>query len=115
MNRSCCSNTFRTTLFLFFPLHFQQSHPKLPGEKSRSKKSKEPKPRVRKLKYHLYIPPDQKQEPSEAPMDSAYARLLQQQQQFLQLQILSQQQQHYNYQAILPAPALFKFVCQERL
>ncbi|GAA6091403.1 myocardin-related transcription factor B isoform X1 [Tachysurus ichikawai] len=80
----------------------KQSQPKLPSEKSRSKKSKEPKPRVRKLKYHLYIPPDQKQEPSEAPMDSAYARLLQQQQQFLHLQILSQQ--HYSYQAILPAP-----------
>jgi hypothetical protein len=37
-------------------------------------------------------------------MDSNYARLLQQQQLFLQLQILSQQQQHYSYQAILPAP-----------
>ncbi|KAB5531085.1 hypothetical protein PHYPO_G00136860 [Pangasianodon hypophthalmus] len=86
----------------------KQSQPKLPSEKSRSKKSKEPKPRVKKLKYHLYIPPDQKQEPSEAPMDSAYARLLQQQQQFLHLQILSQQQQHYNYQAILPAPAPFR-------
>ncbi|XP_060799116.1 myocardin-related transcription factor B isoform X2 [Neoarius graeffei] len=83
----------------------KQSQPKLPSEKSRSKKSKEPKPRIKKLKYHLYIPPDQKQEPSEAPMDSAYARLLQQQQQFLHLQILTQQQQHYNYQAILPASA----------
>ncbi|KAM9493100.1 myocardin-related transcription factor B isoform 2-T2 [Clarias gariepinus] len=83
----------------------KQTQPKLPGEKSRSKKSKDPKPRVKKLKYHLYVPPDQKQEPSEAPMDSTYARLLQQQQQFLHLQILSQQQQHYSYQAILPAPA----------
>ncbi|XP_036422710.1 myocardin-related transcription factor B isoform X1 [Colossoma macropomum] len=86
------------------PTLLKQSQPRLPSEKSRSKKSKEPKPRVRKLKYHQYIPPDQKQEPNEAPMDSAYARLLQQQQQFLHLQILSQQQQHYNYQAILPAP-----------
>ncbi|KAI4903368.1 hypothetical protein NFI96_010774, partial [Prochilodus magdalenae] len=86
------------------PTLLKQSQPKLPSEKSRSKKSKEPKPRVRKLKYHQYIPPDQKQEPNKAPMDSAYARLLQQQQQFLHLQILSQQQQHYNYQAILPAP-----------
>ncbi|XP_051522676.1 myocardin-related transcription factor B-like isoform X2 [Myxocyprinus asiaticus] len=83
----------------------KQSHPKLPGDKSRSKKSKEAKPRVKKLKYHQYIPPDQKQEPDQAPMDSSYARLLQQQQLFLQLQILSQQQQqHYNYQTILPAP-----------
>ncbi|XP_073774518.1 myocardin-related transcription factor B isoform X4 [Danio rerio] len=82
-----------------------KSQPKLPGDKSRSKKSKESKPRVKKLKYHQYIPPDQKQEPDQAPMDSSYARLLQQQQLFLQLQILSQQQQqHYNYQTILPAP-----------
>ncbi|KAG5854410.1 hypothetical protein ANANG_G00037540 [Anguilla anguilla] len=87
------------------PTLVKQSQPKLPGDKSRSKKGKEAKPRVKKLKYHQYIPPDQKQEPSEAPMDSSYARLLQQQQLFLQLQILSQQQQqHYNYQAILPAP-----------
>ncbi|XP_046709872.1 myocardin-related transcription factor B isoform X1 [Silurus meridionalis] len=83
----------------------KQSQPKTAGDKSRSKKNKDSKPRVKKLKYHQYIPPDQKQEPSEAPMDSAYARLLQQQQLFLQLQILSQQQQqHYNYQTILPAP-----------
>lgn len=80
----------------------QQSLAKPPAEKSRSKKSKEPKPRVKKLKYHQYIPPDQKQELNDVPMDSAYARLLQQQQQFLQLQILNQQkqqQQQYNYQA----------------
>ncbi|XP_043109248.1 myocardin-related transcription factor B isoform X2 [Puntigrus tetrazona] len=87
------------------PTLVKQSQPKLPGDKSRSKKSKEAKPRVKKLKYHQYIPPDQKQELNQAPMDSSYARLLQQQQLFLQLQILSQQQQqHYNYQTILPAP-----------
>lgn len=85
----------------------QQSQPKTPNDKSRSKKNKDPKPRVKKLKYHQYIPPDQKQEANEAPMDSAYARLLHQQQQFLQLQILSQQQQHYNYQTILPAPVKY--------
>ncbi|KAM9473810.1 myocardin-related transcription factor B isoform 2-T5 [Salvelinus alpinus] len=86
------------------PMLVKQSQPKTPNDKSRSKKNKDPKPRVKKLKYHQYIPPDQKQEANEAPMDSAYARLLHQQQQFLQLQILSQQQQHYNYQTILPAP-----------
>ncbi|XP_016143110.1 MKL/myocardin-like protein 2 isoform X1 [Sinocyclocheilus grahami] len=86
------------------PTLVKQSQPKQSSEKSRSKKSKEPKPRIKKLKYHQYIPPDQKHEPNEALMDSAYAQLLQQQQQFLHLQILSQQQQHYNYQAILPAP-----------
>lgn len=87
----------------------QQSQPKQVNDK-RGKRSREPRPRVRKLKYHQYIPPDQKQEHSEAPMDSAYARLLQQQQQFLQLQIISQQQQHYNYQAILPAPLKYVFL-----
>uniref|UniRef100_A0A667XL34 Myocardin related transcription factor B n=1 Tax=Myripristis murdjan TaxID=586833 RepID=A0A667XL34_9TELE len=86
------------------PTLVKQSQPKQPSEKSRSKKGKDPKPRVKKLKYHQYVPPDQKQDASEAPMDSSYARLLQQQQLFLQLQILSQQQQHYNYQTILPAP-----------
>ncbi|XP_039644205.1 myocardin-related transcription factor B isoform X2 [Perca fluviatilis] len=86
------------------PTLVKQSQQKFPSEKSRSKKGKEPKSRVKKLKYHQYVPPDQKQEASEAPMDSSYARLLQQQQLFLQLQILSQQQQHYNYQTILPAP-----------
>ncbi|XP_040212820.1 myocardin-related transcription factor B isoform X11 [Rana temporaria] len=86
------------------PALVKQSQPKNSNEKSRSKKSKEPKPRVKKLKYHQYIPPDQKGEKNEPEMDSNYARLLQQQQLFLQLQILSQQQQHYNYQTILPAP-----------
>ncbi|XP_031604650.1 myocardin related transcription factor Ab isoform X5 [Oreochromis aureus] len=71
----------------------------------RSKKAKDSKPKVKKLKYHQYIPPDQKADKERPPqMDSSYAKLLQQQQLFLQLQILSQQQQHYNYHTILPAP-----------
>nr|XP_014348826.1 PREDICTED: MKL/myocardin-like protein 2 [Latimeria chalumnae] len=86
------------------PTLVKQSQSKSVNDKHRSKKSKEPKPRVKKLKYHQYIPPDQKGEKLEPQMDSNYARLLQQQQLFLQLQILSQQQQHYNYQTILPAP-----------
>ncbi|KAM4525942.1 myocardin-related transcription factor B isoform 2-T2 [Fundulus diaphanus] len=87
------------------PTLVKQSQQKTLSEKTRSKKGKEQKSRMKKLKYHQYVPPDQKQEASEAPMDSSYARLLQQQQLFLQLQILSQQQQqHYNYQTILPAP-----------
>jgi hypothetical protein len=86
------------------PTLVKQSHPKNPNDKHRSKKCKDPKPRVKKLKYHQYIPPDQKGEKNAPQMDSNYARLLQQQQLFLQLQILSQQQQHYSYQAILPAP-----------
>nr|XP_023415747.1 MKL/myocardin-like protein 1 [Loxodonta africana] len=90
------------------PTLIKQSQPKSASEKSqRSKKAKELKPKVKKLKYHQYIPPDQKQDKGPPPMDSSYARILQQQQLFLQLQILNQQQQqqqHYNYQAILPAP-----------
>uniref|UniRef100_A0A8D0DRK7 Myocardin related transcription factor A n=1 Tax=Salvator merianae TaxID=96440 RepID=A0A8D0DRK7_SALMN len=88
------------------PPLIKQSQSKSSCEKSqRSKKSKEPKPKVKKLKYHQYIPPDQKQDKGAPPMDSSYAKILQQQQLFLQLQILNQQQQqHYNYQTILPAP-----------
>ncbi|KAG2460837.1 MYCD protein, partial [Polypterus senegalus] len=80
-------------------------------DKNRHKKPKDTKPKVKKLKYHQYIPPDQKAEKTPPPMDSAYARLLQQQQLFLQLQILSQQkhhqhshphQQHFNYQTASP-------------
>uniref|UniRef100_A0A2K5LPT8 Myocardin n=1 Tax=Cercocebus atys TaxID=9531 RepID=A0A2K5LPT8_CERAT len=59
----------------------------LGDSKNRHKKPKDPKPKVKKLKYHQYIPPDQKAEKSPPPMDSAYARLLHQQQQ-------QQQQQH---------------------
>ncbi|XP_044289050.1 myocardin-related transcription factor B isoform X3 [Varanus komodoensis] len=98
------TNTVATVKHCSGPTLIKQSHPKNPSDKPRSKKCKEPKPRVKKLKYHQYIPPDQKGEKNEPQMDSNYARLLQQQQLFLQLQILSQQQQHYNYQAILPAP-----------
>uniref|UniRef100_A0A673AEI4 Myocardin n=1 Tax=Sphaeramia orbicularis TaxID=375764 RepID=A0A673AEI4_9TELE len=65
--------------------------PRQTSDKNRHKKPKDVKPKVKKLKYHQYIPPDQKAEKSPPPMDSAYARLLQQQQLFLQLQILSQQ------------------------
>ncbi|XP_060795808.1 myocardin related transcription factor Ab isoform X2 [Neoarius graeffei] len=71
----------------------------------RTKKPKENKPKVKKLKYHQYIPPDQKNDREPPPqLDSSYAKILHQQQLFLQLQIISQQQQHYNYHTILPAP-----------
>ncbi|KAJ6657558.1 hypothetical protein lerEdw1_002273 [Lerista edwardsae] len=98
------TNTVSAAKHCSGPTLIKQPHPKNPSDKPRSKKCKEPKPRVKKLKYHQYIPPDQKGEKNEPQMDSNYARLLQQQQLFLQLQILSQQQQHYNYQTILPAP-----------
>uniref|UniRef100_H3A8T7 Myocardin related transcription factor A n=1 Tax=Latimeria chalumnae TaxID=7897 RepID=H3A8T7_LATCH len=61
------------------PALIKQTQPKSMSEKSqRSKKLKEPKPKVRKLKYHQYIPPDQKPEKGLLPMDSSYAKLLQQ-------------------------------------
>uniref|UniRef100_A0A668AX57 Myocardin n=1 Tax=Myripristis murdjan TaxID=586833 RepID=A0A668AX57_9TELE len=75
-------------LMLSHPPYHDQSKT---SDKNRHKKPKDVKPKVKKLKYHQYIPPDQKAEKSPPPMDSAYARLLQQQQLFLQLQILSQQ------------------------
>ncbi|XP_028836950.1 myocardin [Denticeps clupeoides] len=73
----------------------------------RPRKLRDSKPKMRKLKYHQYIPPDQrggagggsgnassqKNPTSSNPTDPAYSRLLQQQQVFLQLQILNQQQQ----------------------
>ncbi|KAJ8251590.1 hypothetical protein GJAV_G00222980 [Gymnothorax javanicus] len=72
---------------------------------SRPKKAKDSKPKVKKLKYHQYIPPDQKADREPPPqLDSTYAKILHQQQLFLQLQIINQQQQHYNYHTILPAP-----------
>ncbi|XP_078274420.1 myocardin-related transcription factor B isoform X2 [Rhinoraja longicauda] len=94
------------------PTLVKQSQPKSANDKNRSKKNKDPKPRVKQLKYHQYVPPDKKHEKIELPMDTNYSRLLQQQQLFLQLQILSQQQQHYNYPAILPAPP--KYVAHSR-
>ncbi|GCB71088.1 hypothetical protein scyTo_0008764, partial [Scyliorhinus torazame] len=87
------------------PTLIKQSQPKSARDKNqRNKKLKEPKSRVKKLKYHQYVPPDQKLDKAMLPLDTAYSKLLQQQQLFLQLQILCQQQQHYNYQTILPAP-----------
>ncbi|XP_051958494.1 myocardin related transcription factor Ab isoform X2 [Xyrauchen texanus] len=74
----------------------------------RLKKPKDNKPKVKKLKYHQYIPPDQKNDREPPPqLDSSYAKILHQQQLFLQLQIINQQQQHYNYHTILPAPPKF--------
>ncbi|XP_039543205.1 myocardin-related transcription factor A isoform X1 [Pimephales promelas] len=80
---------------------------KVSGERpaQRPKKVRDNKPKVRKLKYHQYVPPDQKPEREPPPLlDSSYAKLLYQQQLFLQLQIINQQQQNYNYHTILPAP-----------
>ncbi|TSR75281.1 Myocardin [Bagarius yarrelli] len=73
----------------------------------RPRKTRDCKPKMRKLKYHQYIPPDQRgntggtsgnnsQKNSNTQVqavDPAYSHLLHQQQVFLQLQILNQQQQ----------------------
>ncbi|XP_056627605.1 myocardin related transcription factor Ab isoform X2 [Triplophysa dalaica] len=83
----------------------RQSRSSTDRASQRSKKPKDSKPKVKKLKYHQYIPPDQKNEREPPPpLDSSYAKILHQQQLFLQLQIINQQQQHYNYHTILPAP-----------
>ncbi|KAJ0000785.1 hypothetical protein NQD34_005805 [Periophthalmus magnuspinnatus] len=69
------------------------------------KKTKDDKPKMKKLKYHEYVPPDHKGE-KEAPtkLDSSYAKLLQQQQLFLHLQILSQQQRQQSSTHTQPHP-----------
>ncbi|CAM4709690.1 unnamed protein product [Leuciscus chuanchicus] len=85
--------------------HTKQSKSSTDRISHRSKKPKDNKPKVKKLKYHQYIPPDQKNDREPPPqLDSSYAKILHQQQLFLQLQIINQQQQHYNYHTILPAP-----------
>ncbi|KAG5271804.1 hypothetical protein AALO_G00184160 [Alosa alosa] len=72
----------------------------------RPRKARDSKPKMRELKYHQYIPPDQragagsssasnsaqKNAAPAQPVDPTYSHLLQQQQVFLQLQILNQQQ-----------------------
>ncbi|XP_037112661.1 myocardin-related transcription factor B [Syngnathus acus] len=96
----------------------KESSPKPPGEKSRGKKSREAKPRIRKLKYHQYIPPDHHKhelKPSPAArVDAAYVRILQQQQHFLQLQILSQQ--HFGHQqVVLNSASDFQTSCSAKV
>ncbi|XP_039265091.2 uncharacterized protein LOC120340792 isoform X2 [Styela clava] len=63
----------------------------------RNMRKKKEKPKFKKFKYHQYIPPDQQgksTEPSNSmpDIDSPYSRLLEQQQLYLQLQIMNQ---HY--------------------
>ncbi|XP_047212764.1 myocardin [Girardinichthys multiradiatus] len=73
---------------------------------TRPRKPRDIKPKMKKLKYHQYIPPDQKGASGTGaggakqsipaatqPLDPAYSHLLKQQQVFLQLQILQSQQQ----------------------
>ncbi|XP_019948509.2 myocardin isoform X3 [Paralichthys olivaceus] len=76
----------------------------------RPRKPRDTKPKMRKLKYHQYIPPDQRgasgtgagaKQKSTTPtqsLDPAYSHLLKQQQVILQLQILQNQQQQQQQQ-----------------
>ncbi|XP_041798253.1 MEF2-activating motif and SAP domain-containing transcriptional regulator [Chelmon rostratus] len=83
----------------------------------RPRKPRDTKPKMRKLQYHQYIPPDQrggsgagggrakqKSPTPTQPLDPAYSHLLKQQQVFLQLQILQNQQQQQ--QQLQPQPQL---------
>ncbi|XP_068425018.1 myocardin [Clinocottus analis] len=77
----------------------------------RPRKPRDTKPKMRKLKYHQYIPPDQRggsgtggaKQKSPTPtqsLDPAYSHLLKQQQVFLQLQIHQSQQQQLQQQQL---------------
>ncbi|KAK5880867.1 hypothetical protein CesoFtcFv8_021729 [Champsocephalus esox] len=78
---------------------------RLTGHIKSQNKSSSDRPPQRPKKPKDSKPKTRRQTKSAPPqMDSSYAKLLHQQQLFLQLQILNQQQQHYNYHTILPAP-----------
>lgn len=68
-------------------------------KEARSRK-KTAKPKVKKYKYHEYRPPNGQVQKSELPSDSPYGLLLQQQQLYLQLQVLFQ---NYPHHCMLPA------------
>ncbi|KAJ0066570.1 hypothetical protein NL108_014558, partial [Boleophthalmus pectinirostris] len=82
----------------------------------RPRKQRDTKPKMKKLKYHQYIPPDQrgtsgttgagakqKSPPSTPALDPAYSHLVKQQQVFLQLQILQNQQQQQQQITVVPS------------
>ncbi|KAM9723361.1 myocardin [Menidia menidia] len=92
-------------------------HPSLHFNLPRPRKPRDTKPKMRKLKYHQYIPPDQrggsgsgvggaKQKSPSQTLDPAYSHLLKQQQVFLQLQILQNQQQQQQQQQLQTSPQL---------
>lgn len=68
-------------------------------KEARSRK-KTAKPKVKKYKYHEYRPPNGEVQKSELPSDSPYGLLLQQQQLYLQLQVLFQ---NYPHHCMLPS------------
>lgn len=99
------------------PKHLQAATTigKAPSPSQTRKKHQLSKPKYRKLRYHEYVPPNKhngkggKTAPSKPPkLDSPYALLLQQQQLFLQLQVL--QQQYPNGAVMQKLPDLLKNV-----
>ncbi|XP_051922226.1 LOW QUALITY PROTEIN: myocardin-related transcription factor A [Hippocampus zosterae] len=83
------------------------------GHLAPSRKPRDTKPKMKKLKYHQYIPPDQRgaasgpgeggakqKSPPTQPLGAANSHLLKQQQVFLQLQILQQQQQEQEQEQV---------------
>ena len=73
------------------------SVPKKEAGKSRKKAAK---PKVKKYKYHEYRPPNGEVQKCDLPSDSPYGLLLQQQQLYLQLQVLYQ---NYPHHCMLPS------------
>lgn len=73
----------------------------LQGTKKEGKsRKKTAKPKVKKYKYHEYRPPNGEVQKSDLPSDSPYGLLLQQQQLYLQLQVLFQ---NYPQHCMLPS------------
>lgn len=73
----------------------------LQGSKKEGKsRKKTAKPKVKKYKYHEYRPPNGEVQKSDLPSDSPYGLLLQQQQLYLQLQVLYQ---NYPHHCMLPS------------
>ena len=68
-------------------------------KETRSRK-KTAKPKFKKYKYHEYRPPNGEVQKSDLPADSPYGLLLQQQQLYLQLQVLYQ---NYSQHCMLPS------------
>ncbi|XP_020916828.1 myocardin-related transcription factor B, partial [Exaiptasia diaphana] len=68
--------------------------------KERTRK-KSPRQKFKKYKYHEYRPPNGEVQKSSLPMDSPYALMLQQQQLYLQLQVLYQ-----NYPQFVSLPSI---------
>ena len=70
------------------------------AKKETKSRKKTPKPKVKKYKYHEYRPPNGEMEKYDLPSDSPYGLLLQQQQLYLQLQVLYQ---NYPHHCMLPS------------